>query len=33
MSDGLAFACTALVVAAVVVLLFGSLYPNLVPST
>ena len=32
-SDGLAFACTALVVAAVVVLLFGSLYPNLVPST
>ncbi|HYQ37193.1 MAG TPA: cytochrome d ubiquinol oxidase subunit II, partial [Mycobacterium sp.] len=26
-------ACTALVVAAVVVLLFGSLYPNLVPST
>jgi cytochrome bd ubiquinol oxidase subunit II len=33
MSDGLAFACTALVVAAVVVLLFGALYPNLVPST
>jgi cytochrome d ubiquinol oxidase subunit II len=33
MSDGWAFACTALVVAAVVVLLFGSLYPNLVPST
>ncbi|WP_077098032.1 cytochrome d ubiquinol oxidase subunit II [Mycobacterium terramassiliense] len=32
-SDGWAFACTALVVAAVVVLLFGSLYPNLVPST
>jgi cytochrome bd ubiquinol oxidase subunit II len=32
-SDGLAFACTALVVAAVVVLLFGALYPNLVPST
>ncbi len=32
-SDGLAFACTALVVAAVVILLFGSLYPNLVPST
>jgi cytochrome bd ubiquinol oxidase subunit II len=31
--DGWAFACTALVVAAVVVLLFGSLYPNLVPST
>ena len=33
MSDGWAFACTALVVAAVVVLLFGALYPNLVPST
>src|ERR1700758_3483005 len=32
-SDGWAFACTALVVTAVVVLLFGSLYPNLVPST
>jgi cytochrome d ubiquinol oxidase subunit II len=32
-SDGWAFVCTALVVAAVVVLLFGSLYPNLVPST
>jgi cytochrome d ubiquinol oxidase subunit II len=32
-SDGWAFACTALVVAAVVILLFGSLYPNLVPST
>jgi cytochrome bd ubiquinol oxidase subunit II len=32
-SDGWAFACTALVVAAVVVLLFGTLYPNLVPST
>jgi cytochrome d ubiquinol oxidase subunit II len=32
-SDGWAFACTALVVAAVVVLLFGALYPNLVPST
>jgi cytochrome d ubiquinol oxidase subunit II len=32
-SDGWAFTCTALVVAAVVVLLFGSLYPNLVPST
>ncbi len=32
-SDGWAFACTALVVAMVVVLLFGSLYPNLVPST
>jgi len=32
-SDGWAFACIALVVAAVVVLLFGALYPNLVPST
>jgi cytochrome bd ubiquinol oxidase subunit II len=32
-SDGWAFVCTALVVAAVVVLLFGALYPNLVPST
>src|SRR5246127_4478920 len=32
-SDGWAFASTALVVAAVVVLLFGVLYPNLVPST
>ena len=32
-SDGWAFTCTALVVAAVVVLLFGALYPNLVPST
>jgi cytochrome bd ubiquinol oxidase subunit II len=32
-SDGWAFACTALVVAAVVILLFGALYPNLVPST
>ncbi len=32
-SDGWAFACTAAVVAAVVVLLFGALYPNLVPST
>jgi cytochrome d ubiquinol oxidase subunit II len=32
-SDGWAFACTALVVAAVVVLLFGAMYPNLVPST
>lgn len=32
-SDGWAFLCTALVVAAVVILLFGSLYPNLVPST
>jgi cytochrome bd ubiquinol oxidase subunit II len=32
-SDGLAFAATAAVVAAVVVLLFGCLYPNLIPST
>lgn len=32
-SDGWAFACAAVVVAAVVVLLFGALYPNLVPST
>ena len=32
-SDGWAFLCTALVGAAVVILLFGSLYPNLVPST
>jgi cytochrome d ubiquinol oxidase subunit II len=32
-SDGWAFACTAVVVAAVFVLLFGALYPNLVPST
>jgi cytochrome d ubiquinol oxidase subunit II len=32
-SDGWAFLCTALVVAAVVILLFGALYPNLVPST
>jgi cytochrome bd ubiquinol oxidase subunit II len=32
-SDGWAFVCTALVVAAVVILLFGALYPNLVPST
>lgn len=32
-SDGWAFACTATVVTAVVILLFGSLYPNLVPST
>ncbi|MET0994969.1 MAG: cytochrome d ubiquinol oxidase subunit II [Mycobacterium sp.] len=31
--DGWAFLCTAVVVVAVVVLLFGSLYPNLVPST
>ncbi|SPM36982.1 Cytochrome bd-type quinol oxidase, subunit 2 [Mycobacterium rhizamassiliense] len=32
-SDGWAFLCTAVVVASVVILLFGSLYPNLVPST
>lgn len=32
-SDGWAFTATAVVVAAVVVLLFGVLYPNLVPST
>jgi cytochrome d ubiquinol oxidase subunit II len=32
-SDGWAFACTSLVVAAVVILLFGALYPNLVPSS
>jgi len=32
-SDGLAFAATALVVAAVVALLFACLYPNLIPST
>lgn len=32
-SDGWAFTCVALVVAAVVILLFGSMYPNLVPST
>jgi cytochrome d ubiquinol oxidase subunit II len=32
-SDGWAFLCTAVVVAAVVILLFGALYPNLVPST
>jgi cytochrome d ubiquinol oxidase subunit II len=31
--DGWAFGCTATVVAAVVILLFGSLYPDLVPST
>ncbi len=31
--DGWAFVCTMVVVAAVVVLLFGSMYPNLVPST
>jgi cytochrome bd ubiquinol oxidase subunit II len=33
MSEGWAFACAALAVGAVVVLLFGALYPNLVPST
>ncbi|BBX73679.1 cytochrome d ubiquinol oxidase subunit II [Mycobacterium shinjukuense] len=32
-SDGWAFVCTLVVVAAVVVLVLGSLYPNLVPST
>lgn len=32
-SDGWAFACTATVVLAVVILLFGALYPNLLPST
>jgi cytochrome bd ubiquinol oxidase subunit II len=32
-SDAWAFVCTATVVAAVVVLLFGCLYPNLIPST
>jgi cytochrome bd ubiquinol oxidase subunit II len=32
-SDGWTFVCTALVVASVVILLFGALYPNLVPST
>lgn len=32
-SDGWAFLSAAVVVASVVVLLFGSLYPNLVPST
>jgi cytochrome d ubiquinol oxidase subunit II len=32
-SDGWAFVCTMTTVAAVVVLLFASLYPNLVPST
>lgn len=32
-SDGWAFLCIAVVVAAVVLLLFGALYPNLVPST
>lgn len=31
--EGWAFFCAGLVVAAVVVLLFGALYPNLVPST
>jgi cytochrome bd ubiquinol oxidase subunit II len=31
--EGWAFACTASVVAALVILLFGSLYPDLVPST
>ena len=31
--EGWAFVCTTIVVAAVVVLLFGALYPNLVPST
>jgi cytochrome d ubiquinol oxidase subunit II len=31
--EGWAFLCIGLVVAAVVVLLFGALYPNLVPST
>ena len=31
--EGWAFLCTTLVVAGVVILLFGSLYPNLVPST
>jgi cytochrome bd ubiquinol oxidase subunit II len=31
--DGWAFACTATVVAAVVIMLFGVLYPNLIPST
>ena len=32
-ADGWAFGCTTVVVAAVVALLFGSLYPQLVPST
>jgi cytochrome bd ubiquinol oxidase subunit II len=32
-SEGWAFLCTAVVVTAVVILLFGALYPNLVPST
>ena len=31
--DGWAFTCTAAVVAALVVMVFGSLYPNLIPST
>jgi cytochrome d ubiquinol oxidase subunit II len=31
--EGWAFLCTGVVVAAVVMLLFGALYPNLVPST
>jgi cytochrome bd ubiquinol oxidase subunit II len=31
--EGWAFVCTAVVVGAVVILLFGALYPNLVPST
>ena len=31
--DGWAFLCTTIVVAMVVVLLLGALYPNLVPST
>lgn len=31
--DGWAFACTTAVVTAVVVLLFGSLYPNVIPSS
>jgi cytochrome bd ubiquinol oxidase subunit II len=31
--DGWTFACTTIVVAAVVVLLFGALFPNLIPSS
>lgn len=31
--EGLAFLCTIIVIAAITVLLFGSLYPNLLPST
>jgi len=31
--EGWAFVCTVVVIAAVVVLLFGSMYPNLLPST